>query len=193
MTQEQIATLLQLACDQSHDFTGARLYTLLEILYASGLRVSELVTLPVALIHQNPGLVPVMGKGQKERLVPLGTQAVAALKIYMPLREAWLKKQRRTINTYLFPGRGGRGHLTRQFLGQALKSLAAEAGLGHLDLSPHSLRHAFATHLLDGGADLRVVQQLLGHKDISTTQIYTHVSPTRLNELVLNHHPLAKR
>ena len=192
MTREQVAALLALAHHQSKTFEGARLYALLEVLYATGLRVSELVSLPVSMVSERTGLIPVVGKGGKERLVPLGRQAVAALKAYMPLREAWLKHQRRGADPHLFPGTGAQGHITRQGLGQALKALGAEAGLGHLDLSPHKLRHAFATHLLDGGADLRVVQQLLGHADISTTQIYTHVMDERLHDLVFHHHPLAQ-
>ena len=192
LTRDQVSRLLSAAKDQSLTFEGARLYTLLEVLYATGLRVSELVSLPAAVIHQGPGLIAVMGKGRKERLVPLGRQAVAALSTYIPLREAWLKARKRGTDPHLFPGTGRQGHLTRQALGQALKTLSQEVGLGHLGLSPHSLRHAFATHLLDGGADLRVVQQLLGHADISTTQIYTHVMDARLHALVFAHHPLAE-
>jgi len=193
LTQDQVAGLLTCAEAQAHSFSGARLYALLEVLYASGLRVSELVALPIALIHKQPGLIPVTGKGNKERLVPLGQRAVAALGAYMPLREAWLKQQKSGANAFLFPGKGGSSHLTRQGFALQLKELAAAADLGHLNLSPHSLRHAFATHLLDGGADLRVVQQLLGHADISTTQIYTHMLDGRLTSLVETHHPLAKR
>ena len=196
ISREQITHLLTTAADQAGTFEGARLYTLLEVLYASGLRVSELVSLPVSVIHQQPGLIPIVGKGQKERLVPLGRQAVAALQAYLPLRELWIQSRGKRAGQapqFLFPGVGRSGHLTRQALGQALKALGQQAGLAHLDMSPHSLRHAFATHLLDGGADLRVVQQLLGHADISTTQIYTHVMEERLHDLVFAHHPLSKR
>lgn len=192
ISKDQVDRLIETAAAQARDFAGARLYALLEVLYASGLRVSELVSLPVALIHREPGLIPVVGKGNKERLVPLGTRAVDALNAYMPLREAQLKLQKQASNPFLFPGKTKGKHLTRQALGQALKALGQAAGLGHLDLSPHSLRHAFATHLLEGGADLRVVQQLLGHADISTTQIYTHVMDEHLQDLVFEHHPLSK-
>lgn len=191
MTRDQVIRLLNSAAAQIDTFEGARLNALMEVLYASGLRVSELVSLPIALIHQKPGLIPVVGKGNKERLVPLGQQAIAALTAYLPIRDQWLKSKKRGQCLFLFPGTGRQGHMTRQAFGQALKTLASEAGLGHLDLSPHTLRHAFATHLLDGGADLRTLQQLLGHADISTTQIYTHVMQDRLQDLVFSHHPLA--
>ena len=196
MTRTQMTTLIETAARSAHTFSGARLYALIEVLYATGLRVSELVTLPLAFVRQQSGLIPVVGKGNKERLVPLGAQAVAAIEAYLPLRELWLKQHKsnaRLAATFLFPGTGKGGHLTRQALGQALKDLAAAAGLAALNLSPHSLRHAFATHLLDGGADLRAVQQLLGHAHISTTQIYTHVMDERLHDLVFYHHPLAQR
>ena len=193
MFKTQVEVLLDAAIKQASSFEGARMNAMLEILYASGLRVSELVTLPIALIHQKPGLIPVMGKGKKERLVPLGQPAVDALTTYLPLRETWLKSKKFGSSAFLFPGIGKQGHMTRQGCGQSLKVFANEAGLGHLDLSPHTLRHAFATHLLEGGADLRVVQQLLGHADISTTQIYTHVMSERLQDLVFEHHPLTSR
>ncbi len=196
MTRVQMAKLIKTASRSASTFRGARLYALIEILYATGLRVSELVTLPLDFVCQKPGLIPVVGKGNKERLVPIGEHAGAAIRAYLPLREAWLKQQKsnvRLTSTFLFPGKGKTGHLTRQALGQALKDVAAAAGLTALNLSPHSLRHAFATHLLDGGADLRVVQQFLGHSHISTTQIYTQVVDERLHDMVFYHHPLAQR
>ncbi len=193
MTREEVHQLLQTAAAGATAFLGARLYTLLEVLYATGLRASELVALPLATVRRPGGLIPVMGKGGKERLVPLGQHAIAAIAAYEPLRDLWLKQQKDAANIYLFPSTSKQGHLTRQALGQGLKVLAAQAGLGHLNLSPHTVRHAFATHLLDGGADLRVVQQLLGHADISTTQIYTHVMDERLSDLVFAHHPLAQK
>ena len=193
MTREEVNQLLKVAAAKAQTFSGARLYTLLELLYATGLRASELVALPLASVRRPGGLIPVMGKGGKERLVPLGQYAIAAIAAYEPLRELWLKKHRAAANIYLFPSTSKQGHLTRQALGQGLKALAATVGLGHLDLSPHTVRHAFATHLLDGGADLRVVQQLLGHADIGTTQIYTHVMDERLSDLVFAHHPLAQK
>ena len=196
MTREQVKRLIEAAEQGALTFETSRLFALLEVLYATGLRVSELVSLPVELIYRDPGLIPVVGKGNKERLVPLGTRAVAAVQSYLPLRESWLLSQQKIMKpaaAFLFPGRGKKGHLTRQAFGQSLKNLAANCNLGFLELSPHALRHAFATHLLDGGADLRVVQQLLGHADISTTQIYTHIMDERLHELVFAHHPLAQR
>lgn len=168
---------------------GARLAALVEILYATGLRVSELVGLPMTALSRDRRFLNVTGKGGKERLVPLGDPARAALARYLRHREKFFGGGRES--RWLFPSRGG--HLTRQRFAQMLKKLAFEAGLDAGALSPHVLRHAFATHLLDHGADLRSVQQMLGHADISTTQIYTHVLGARLKALVQTHHPLARR
>jgi integrase/recombinase XerD len=166
-----------------------RLTAMLELLYASGLRVSELVTLPVHALERRGGehyaFLTVRGKGNKERMVPLHDAAVDAIMAYMASREGDSK--------FLFPSRGKEGHITRQRFGQLLKNLALKAGLDPEKISPHTLRHSFASHLLSGGADLRVIQELLGHADISTTQIYTHVEQDRLTKLVTGHHPLAKR
>jgi integrase/recombinase XerD len=170
---------------------GARLVTLLELLYATGLRVSELVGLPLAALARDRRLLSVRGKGNKERLVPLSGPARAALAAWLPVREAALGRGR--ASRWLFPSFGRSGHLTRHRLGQLLKELALAAGLAPARVSPHVLRHAFATHLLAHGADLRSVQRLLGHADISTTQIYTHVLEERLKSLVAEHHPLAKQ
>ena len=167
---------------------GLRLTALLEILYATGLRVSELVGLPCAAVTGDGAFLLVAGKGGKERLVPLSDPARAAL-------EAWLARRAAAADgpgaRWLFPSRSQAGHLTRQRFAQMLKALAAEAGLDPRKVSPHVLRHAFASHLLAHGADLRSVQRLLGHADISTTQIYTHVLENRLRRLVGEHHPLA--
>jgi integrase/recombinase XerD len=169
---------------------GARLAALLELLYATGLRVSELVALPLSAVARDPQFLVVQGKGGKERLVPLSDAARDALAAYKDQRRAFLPKG--VASLWLFPSGGAEGRLTRQRVGQLLKELAAEAGVPPSKVSPHVLRHAFASHLLAHGADLRAVQQMLGHADISTTQIYTHVLGERLRSLVEQHHPLAK-
>ena len=169
-----------------------RLYALIEMLYATGMRVSELVTLPRTVLAGDGRVLAIKGKGGRERLVPLNQAARAALERY--LNVGFDDGVAPMLPTkWLFASRGAEGHLTRQRLGQELKELAAEAGLDPERVSPHVLRHAFASHLLDRGADLRSVQQLLGHADISTTQIYTHVLEERLKKLVFEHHPLAVR
>lgn len=169
-----------------------RLYALIEMLYATGMRVSELVTLPRTVLAGDGRVLAIKGKGGRERLVPLNQAARVALERY--LNVGFDDGVAPMLPTkWLFASRGADGHLTRQRLGQELKELAAEAGLDAERVSPHVLRHAFASHLLDRGADLRSVQQLLGHADISTTQIYTHVLEERLKKLVFEHHPLAVR
>ena len=170
---------------------GVRLRCIVELLYAAGLRISELTSLPLAAAQRDPRFMTVRGKGGKERLVPLGTPARRALGAYIECRGRFLTSAR--ASRWLFPSRGAAGHLTRQRCGQLLKELALAAGLDPARLSPHVLRHAFASHLLDNGADLRSVQQMLGHADISTTQIYTHVQSARLTRLVETAHPLARR
>lgn len=167
-----------------------RIYTLIEVLYATGLRVSELVALPVSAAMRDARLIEIRGKGGKERLVPLSHAAQLAMKDYVALRSA---EGSYANSPWLFPSHGDTGHLTRQHFARELKALAQTAGLDVTKISPHVLRHAFASHLLQNGADLRVVQQLLGHADISTTQIYTHVLDERLRELVEHAHPLAQR
>jgi integrase/recombinase XerD len=167
---------------------GVRLTAMLEVLYATGLRVSELVALPVHAVRRDPRMLVVRGKGGRERMVPLNEPARKALGAWLPVREGWLGDRR---NAYLFPARQGDGHLTRAAFAQQLKKLAGEAQVDAAKVSPHTLRHAFATHLLENGADLRSVQQMLGHADISTTQIYTHVLDARLKSLVGERHPLA--
>ena len=170
---------------------GARFACLVELLYGAGLRVSELVGLPVAAAQRDPRFLVIRGKGDKERLVPLGEQARAALKRYIEERWRFLPDDK--TSRFLFPSRGQEGHLTRRRCGQLMKELALEAGLDPARLSPHVLRHAFASHLIDHGADLRSVQEMLGHADIATTQIYTHVQSGRLQRLVAERHPLARR
>lgn len=167
---------------------------LLEMLYATGMRVSELVSLPRSVLKGDPRLLTIRGKGGRERLVPLNAKARAALARYLALGTAPEDGVAPMIQTrHLFPSRGEAGHLTRQRFAQDLKDTALRAGLDPERVSPHVLRHAFASHLLDRGADLRAVQSLLGHADISTTEIYTHVLEERLKRLVTEHHPLADK
>ena len=170
-----------------------RLRALIELLYASGLRISELVTLPLLAITDSNNFMLISGKGGKERLVPVHELARDAVAEYLSIRAKFLPKNHKHAARFLFPSRGKNGHLTRQRVFQLLKNLALQAGLDPQQMSPHVLRHAFATHLLRGGADLRVVQQLLGHADITTTQIYTHVADDQLRETVLQHHPLSRK
>jgi integrase/recombinase XerD len=165
-----------------------RLLCLLEVVYATGLRVSELVALPAAAARRDQRMLVVRGKGGKERLVPLNKQAKQAMAEYLELRS---KAEPGKESKWLFPSFGEQGHLTRQHFARDLKTLGATCGIQPSRLSPHVLRHAFASHLLHNGADLRVVQTLLGHADISTTQIYTHVLEERLKTLVRDLHPLA--
>ena len=171
-----------------------RLHALIEMLYATGLRVTELVTLPRSVLAGDGRVLTIKGKGGRERLVPLNAgRARGARPLPERRQEATDDVAPMLATKWLFASRGAEGHLTRQRLAQELKELAVEAGLDAERVSPHVLRHAFASHLLDRGADLRSVQQLLGHADISTTQIYTHVLEERLKKLVLEHHPLAAR
>lgn len=170
-----------------------RHYCLLELLYATGMRVSELVSLPRQVLDGDARVLTIKGKGGRERLVPLNSSAREALDRYLTLGQNPEDGVSAAIRTrWLFPSKSANGHLTRQRFAQDLKALAVEAGFDAERVSPHVLRHAFASHLLDRGADLRAVQQLLGHADISTTEIYTHVLQERLKKLVQEHHPLAK-
>ncbi len=165
-----------------------RMHALVEVLYATGLRVSELVSLPVTVALRDERFFMVRGKGNKERMVPLSPKARDAMRAWLAARDA---DPRFEDSPYLFPSTSESGHLPRQVFARELKGLAARAGIATAKVSPHVLRHAFASHLLQNGADLRAVQQLLGHADISTTQIYTHVLEERLVRLVNDHHPLA--
>ena len=172
-----------------------RLYCLLEVLYATGLRVSELVALPRSAAQRDIRMIVVRGKGDKERLVPLNEPSRQAMADYLAATDAQkTEKKKNAVNSkWLFPSFGESGHLTRQHFARDLKELAAASGLAPRLVSPHVLRHAFASHLLHNGADLRIVQTLLGHTDISTTQIYTHVVEERLKSLVRDLHPLAEK
>jgi integrase/recombinase XerD len=189
ITPGEIAALIAAARGRD-DAEGLRMTAFLELLYATGLRVSELVALPLSGLASDRSLLTVCGKGDKERMVPIGGAAREALDAYLAIRDRFLGPRQRS--TYLFPSRSRAGHLTRQRLSQILKALASEAGIDPARLSPHVLRHAFASHLLAGGADLRAVQMMLGHADIATTQIYTHVQGDRLAAAVRTHHPLAR-
>ena len=169
---------------------------LMELLYATGMRVSELVELPVAAARGDPKMILVRGKGGKERMVPLSTPARMALAAWLVRRdadEAAARKAGRQPSRFLFPGPGVDGHLTRQHFYLLTKDFAVQGGVDPAKVTPHTLRHAFATHLLAGGADLRVIQTLLGHADVATTEIYTHVLDDHLKSLVLDHHPLARK
>jgi len=186
---EDIATLFACAEEEAVGDKRAPLRTLacLELLYGSGLRATEVVALPISAVPRDAPLMTITGKGNVQRLVPISTRAGHVLRRWLAIRGAGKDSR------FLFPSTGKDGHLTRVRLFQLLRELGARAGLDPARLSPHVLRHAFATHLLEGGADLRVVQALLGHADISTTQIYTHVDAARLVELVNLRHPLAQR
>ena len=189
----EILRLIAAACaegDAAPAAERARRVAIVELLYATGLRISELVALPLQRLRAERFLM-VRGKGGKERIVPLSEPARAALEAYLALRPRFLAGG--AASPFLFPSRGASGHLTRRRCGQLLKELALAAGLDPDAVSPHVLRHAFASHLLDHGADLRSVQQMLGHADIATTQIYTHVQSERLRALVETHHPLARK
>ena len=171
---------------------GVRLACMVELIYASGLRISELTALPLAALARDPAYLIVTGKGGKDRLAPLNAQARAAVKAWLEVRRDFLPKGDKA-NPWLFPSRGKAGRLTPRRFAQLLDEAAADAGIDPARVSPHVLRHAFATHLLEGGADLRVVQKLLGHADIATTQIYTHVASDRLTEVVATKHPLGRK
>jgi integrase/recombinase XerD len=184
----------------SQRLRALRLYCLLEVLYATGLRVSELVALPLSASRRDARMIVVRGKGDKERLVPLNEPSrqamadyLAAMQVLKPEKSSGPAAKNRSASKWLFPSFGESGHLTRQHFARDLKELAAAAGLAPRLVSPHVLRHAFASHLLHNGADLRIVQTLLGHTDISTTQIYTHVVEERLKSLLRDLHPLAEK
>jgi integrase/recombinase XerD len=171
---------------------GLRFGCMVELAYASGLRISELTALPLAALSRDPAYLIVKGKGGKERLAPLNDTARTAVKAYLEVRPTFLPKGDKA-NPWLFPSRGKAARLTPRRFAQVLDEAAAGAGIDPARVSPHVLRHAFATHLLEGGADLRVVQKLLGHADIATTQIYTHVASDRLIEVVQSRHPLSRK
>jgi len=189
LSKAQVSELLKKAQEQATkqaDLKSLRLHALIALLYATGLRVTELVSLPLAAVTSGQPYIYVRGKGDKERLVPLNRPAIEAVGAYIKALNP------KSSDKWLFPSRGVKGHLTRHHFAQLLKNLGFSVGILPNQLSPHVLRHAFATHLLAGGADLRAVQKMLGHSDISSTQIYTHVLDERLKLLVQEKHPLSK-
>jgi len=191
LAREEVDSLIVAAAGRD-GAQGLRLACMVELAYASGLRISELTGLSLAALARDPAYLIVRGKGGKERLAPLNDAARAAVKAYLDVREVFLPKGDKA-NAWLFPSRGKAGRLTPRRFAQLLDEAAADAGIDPARVSPHVLRHAFATHLLEGGADLRVVQTLLGHADIGTTQIYTHVAGERLAEVVQSKHPLSRK
>lgn len=196
LSREDMERLIAAAAERAtKNEEGVRLLCIVEMLYGSGLRVSELATLPLAAVRKREGVLLVKGKGGKERLAPLNPRARQAIGEYLAVRETFLPRgeRRHLAERFLFPSRAAECHLTRRRLHQMLKALALDAGLDPEKVSPHVLRHAFATHLVEGGADLRSVQTMLGHADIATTQIYTHVAGDRLAATVAAAHPLARR
>jgi integrase/recombinase XerD len=191
LSRAEVEALIAAASEKDGG-AGLRLACMIELLYASGLRISELLALPLGALLRDPAYLIVKGKGGKERLAPLNTAARTAVKAYLPARPAFLPKGVKD-SPWLFPSRGAGGRLTARRMAQLLDEAAMAAGIDPERVSPHVLRHAFATHLLEGGADLRAVQTLLGHADIATTQIYTHVTEDRLREVVQTKHPLGRR
>ncbi|WP_269716033.1 site-specific tyrosine recombinase XerD [Caulobacter sp. NIBR2454] len=191
LSREEVESLIAAAGDKDPAH-GLRLACMIELLYASGLRISELLNLPLAALTRDPTYLIVKGKGGKERLAPLNDAARTAVKAYLEVRSGFLPSGIKS-SPWLFVSRSAAGRLTSRRVAQLLDEAAAVAGIDREKVSPHVLRHAFATHLLEGGADLRVVQTLLGHADIATTQIYTHVAEGRLKAVVEEKHPLAKK
>lgn len=199
LSQSEVAAILDKAPEIGRNPTErARNTCLIELLYATGMRVSELVALPVSACRGDPSVLLIKGKGGRERMVPLTGPARAALAAWLAIRdgaEGDSPLGRLVAGKgarWLFPAPGAAGHMPRQSFGRLLDDIAAAAGLDPSRVSPHVIRHAFATHLLEGGADLRAIQTLLGHADLGTTEIYTHVLDQRMRDLVLNHHPLAQ-
>lgn len=195
LSVEEVDRLLTAARSTGRNDTDrVRNTCLMELLYATGMRVSELVGLPVSATRGDPRLLLILGKGGKERMVPLSPDARETLALWIRLRdegEAARAAKKLPASRFLFPSRGKEGHLTRHRFYLLIKEIAVAAGVDPSKVTPHTLRHAFATHLLAGGADLRAIQTMLGHADVATTEIYTHVLEARLSELVLEHHPLS--
>lgn len=196
LSEEEVDRLLVAARESGRPAECLRNTCLMEVLYATGLRVTELVSLPVMAARGDPRMLLVRGKGGKERMVPLSRparEALAAWLVHRDAAEALAEQKKGTPpSKFLFPSHSKAGHLTRHRFYLLIKELAVQAGVSPDRVTPHTLRHAFATHLLSHGADLRAIQTLLGHADVATTEIYTHVLEDRLKELVLEHHPLAK-
>ena len=197
LTLEEVDALLEVAKTQGHtEFERARNKCLMEILYASGMRITELMSLPVAAARGRPKMILIKGKGSKERLVPLSPPAIEALEQWIKVRdekEDLSLKSGLKRSSFLFPSNSKNGYLTRNWFFNKIKSWALEAGVKSENVSPHTIRHAFATHLLSNGADLRVIQTLLGHSDITTTEIYTHIVNDKLKSTLEEHHPLSTK
>ncbi|MEM0945916.1 MAG: site-specific tyrosine recombinase XerD [Pseudomonadota bacterium] len=195
LSEDEVDGLLTAARETGREQNRLRNTCLMELLYATGMRVSELVSLPATAARGDPRMLLIRGKGGKERMVPLSEPARMALSAWLKHRDAAVKREAtigRTRSAFLFPSNGKASHLTRHRFYLLIKEFAVAAGIDPAKVTPHTLRHAFATHLLANGADLRAIQTLLGHADIATTEIYTHVLDERLKSLVLDHHPLAK-
>ena len=196
LSVEEVDRLLSAARSLGRNDTDrVRNTCLMELLYATGMRVSELMGLPVSATRGDPRLLLILGKGGKERMVPLSPDARDALALWIKMRDEVEAKNavlKKPTSRFLFPSRGKEGHLTRHWFYMLIKDIAVAAGVDPGKVTPHTLRHAFATHLLAGGADLRAIQTMLGHADVATTEIYTHVLEARLSELVLDHHPLSE-
>ena len=196
LSEDEVDHLLDAARNSGRNQSDQTRNTcLMELLYATGMRVSELVSLPISAARGDPRLLLIMGKGGKERMVPLSPPARTALTEWLALRDkqdAEAQAKRQPLSRFLFPSRGASGYLTRHRFYLLIKEFAVAGGVEPNKVTPHTLRHAFATHLLANGADLRAIQTMLGHADVATTEIYTHVLEERLSELVLEHHPLAK-
>ncbi len=197
LTMDEVDRLLAAARDHGRTPDDrARNACLLEVLYATGMRATELVSLPVTAVRGDPRMLLIRGKGDKERMVPLSPPARDALRVWLDLRDSAedaAKAKGIAPSRFVFASRGKLGHLTRNRFYLLIKEIAVAAGISPDKVTPHTLRHAFATHLLEGGADLRAIQTLLGHADLATTEIYTHVLDARLKELVEDHHPLMKK
>lgn len=191
LSVDEVSRLIEAAEKQDRQ-DKLRLLAMMELLYAAGLRVSELVGLRVGAFRPGERVLIIRGKGGRDRMAPLTKSAVDAVQAYLCVREKFIPQKTET-SPWLFPSRGKTGHITSAWFAMSLKDLAAQAGIQATKVSPHVIRHAFATHLLEGGADLRSVQQMLGHADITTTQIYTHVAQDRLGALVKSRHPLTKK
>ena len=197
LTLEEVDALMTVAKTHGQtEFQRARNECLMELLYASGMRISELMSLPVSIVRGRPKMILIKGKGSKERLVPISPPALDALDKWLKLRD---EKENLSIkagskgSNFLFPSNSKNGHLTRNWFFNQIKYWAIEAGVRSENVSPHTIRHAFATHLLSNGADLRVIQTILGHSDISTTEIYTHIVNDKLKSTVEDHHPLSTK
>ncbi len=190
LSVDQVDKLIK-SSREDQSMNGIRLNTMIEILYATGIRISELVEMKLSATYAEKNFLLVQGKGNKERLVPISENTEDKIKDYLKIRNNFINNN--TESKWLFPSKqSSKGHITRQRFNQLLQTLCERVNLSNIRISPHKLRHAFATHLLENGVDLRSLQQMLGHADISTTQIYTHVLKDRLKKLVSDNHPLSK-